>query len=77
MSASPVRGVAGLCFEFTDRDIPSSAKESGCFSSCSARFSSSWFCCVCQQGSTVYRATGFYEFGVGSRSTPVDTKFIS
>ena len=34
-------GVAGLCFEFTDGDIPSSTKEGGCFSSSSAGCSSS------------------------------------
>ena len=77
MGASPVRGVAGLCLEFADGDIPSSAKEGGCFSSCFAGCSSSWFCYVCPQGSTFYTAPGFYEFGAGSSSTPVDEEFLS
>lgn len=76
LGASPVRGVAGLCFKFTDGDFPSSSKEGGCFSSCSAGCSSSWFCCL-PQGTAVYRAPGFYEFDVGSSNTPVDTEFIS
>ena len=43
MGASPVRGVAGLCFESTDGDIAGSAKEGGCFSSCSGGCSSYCF----------------------------------
>lgn len=35
------------------------------------------FCYVCPQGSTFYRAPGFYEFGAGSSSTPVDEEFLS
>lgn len=76
MGTSPVRRVVGLHSEFTGGDIPSSAKEGGSFSSSSSRSPSSWFCGVCSQGSTVYRNPGFYEFGVKSRSAPVDTVYI-
>ena len=69
-------GVAGLCFESTDGDIAGSAKEGGCFSSCSAGCSSYCFF-FCLEGSTLYSAPGFYKFGAGSSSTPVGTEFIS
>ena len=77
MGASPVRGVAGLYFESTDGDIAGSAKEGGCFSSCSAGCSNYYFFFFCVEGSRLYSAPGFYKFGAGSSSTPVGTEFIS